>query len=302
MIKRGLNPVLRLSGVLSLLAIAGCGPNYFLLHPLKATPEVYRENIFFDRGQLRVYWLTRYPDTEKRLPAVLVHPDRGSFSHDMEGICLDLAQRGYFAVSVHYQRLEDLGNENPLIPWRSAADILSAYEHLRRHPRVDPDRIGLLGFSRGGIVSLQIAAEAPSIKAAVAYYALADFEEWLDVKRYSFPKSLLFKWVRARVIKETGEPTEEKAQIRLRETSPINFYRKIEAPVLLIHGEKDRTFPVEQMEKLCRLMQEAGKNCELLVVPKAGHVFNFTDEEKGRTAWEKTIHFLDRHVAGKPLP
>jgi hypothetical protein len=38
----------------------------------------------------------------------------------MEGICLDLAQRGYFAVSVHYQRLENLSNENPLIPWRTA--------------------------------------------------------------------------------------------------------------------------------------------------------------------------------------
>ncbi len=79
-----------------------------------------------------------------------------------------------------------------------------------------------------------------SVKAVVAYYALGDFEEWLDVKRYSFPKSLLFKWVRARIIKETGEPTEEKAQIRFRKTSPINFAGRMAAPVLLIHGEKDR--------------------------------------------------------------
>lgn len=178
-----------------LLSLWGCGPNYFLLHPLKPTPEIYRESLFFDRGQLRVYWLARFPDKDQPLPAVLVHQDRGSFSEDMKGICLDLAQRGYFAVSAHYQRLEDLSNENPLIPWRSAEDVLSAYEHLRRHPRVDPDRIGLLGFSRGRIVSLQIAAEASSVKAVVAYYALADFEEWLDVKRYPFPKSLLFKWV-----------------------------------------------------------------------------------------------------------
>jgi dipeptidyl aminopeptidase/acylaminoacyl peptidase len=56
------------------------------------------------------------------------------------------------------------------------------------------------------------------------------------------------------------------------------------------------------MERLCELMRAAGKNCELLVVPKAGHVFNFVDEEKGKMAWEKTIHFLDRHVAGKDLP
>jgi dienelactone hydrolase len=300
--KSGWLPFVQLSGVLSMLAIVGCGPNYFLLHPLRPAPEIYRENIFFDRGQLRVYWLARYPDTKKPLPAILVHPDRGSFSQDMEGILLDLAQRGYFAASAHYQRLEDLDNENPLIPWRSAQDVLTAYEHLRRHPRVDPERIGLLGFSRGAIVSLQIAAEAPPVRAVVAYYALADFEEWLDVRRYTFPKSLLFKWVRARVIKETGEPTAEKAQVRFRETSPINFYRKIQAPVLLIHGEKDLTFPVEQIERLHQAMKAAGKNCELSIVPKAGHAFNFKDEEKGRLAWEKTIRFLDRHMAGKPLP
>ena len=300
--RRCLLPVVWLSGVLLMISLAGCGPNYFLLHPLQPVPGIYRETVIFDRGQLRVYWLARYPDRKETLPAVLIHPDRGSFSEDMEGICLDLAKRGYFAVSAHYRRLEDLSNENPLIPWRSAEDVLSAYEHLRRHPRVDPGRIGLLGFSRGGIVSLQIAAEAPSVKAAVAYYALADFEEWLDVKRYTFPRSLLFKWVRARVIKETGEPTEEKAQIRFRETSPINFYRKIEAPVLLIHGEKDHTFPVEQMERLSQLMRGAGKNCELLVIPKAGHVFNFVDAKQGGIAWEKTIQFLDGHLRKIPSP
>ena len=295
--RRCLLPVVWLSGVLLMISLAGCGTNYFLLHPLQPVPGIYRETEIFDRGQLQVYWLARYPDRKETLPAVLVHPDRGSFSEDMEGICLDLAKRGYFAVSAHYRRLEDLSNENPLIPWRSAEDVLSAYEHLRRHPRVDPGRIGLLGFSRGGIVSLQIAAEAPSVKAVVAYYALADFEEWLDVKRYAFPKSLLFKWVRARVIKETGEPTEEKAQIRFRETSPINFYRRIEAPVLLIHGEKDRTFPVQQMERLSQLMRGAGKKCELLVIPKAGHVFNFTDKEKGTLAWEKTLLFLHQYLS-----
>ena len=38
----------------------------------------------------------------------------------------------------------------------------------------------------GGIVSLQIAAEAPSVKAVVAHFALADFEKSLDVNGYSF--------------------------------------------------------------------------------------------------------------------
>jgi len=271
-------------------------PNYFLLHPLHPVPEIYRETEMFDRGQLRVYWLARYPDRKELLPAVLVHPDRGSFAEDMEGICLDLAQRGYFAAAAHYQRLENLKDKNPLIPWKTPEDIMTALRHLQKHPRVDPGRIAVLGFSRGGIVSLQIASQDPSIKAAVAYYALADFEQWLDFDQYPFPKSLLFRWVRKRLVKEVGAASWEEALLRFRETSPIHFAARIQAPVLLIHGEKDRTFPVEQARRLYGALKSAGKGSELLIIPEAGHVFNFIDKEKGTFAWEKTILFLNQHL------
>jgi hypothetical protein len=49
-------------------------------------------------------------------------------------------------------------------------------------------------------------------------------------------------------------------------------------------------------------MQEAGGRCELFVVPGAGHVFNFLDEEQGKAAWEKTADFLAVHLKGGKLP
>ncbi len=281
-------PVVRLSGALLMISLAGCGPNYSLLHPIHPVLEIYRETEMFDRGQLRVYWLARYPDRKELLPAVLIHPDRGSFSEDMEGICLDLAQRGYFAVAAHYRRLENLKDKNPLIPWKTPEDIMAALRHLQKHPRVDPGRIAVLGFSRGGIVSLQIASQDRLIKAAVAYYALADFEQWLDVDQYSFPKSLLFRWIRKKMVKEVGASNWEEARVRFRETSPIQFASQIQAPVLLVHGEKDRTFSVEQAKRLYGALPP-GKGSELLILPEAGHVFNFIDQEKGEFAWEKTL-------------
>jgi len=60
-------------------------------------------------------------------------------------------------------------------------------------------------------------------------------------------------------------------------------------PVLLIHGEKDRTFPVEQARRLYGALKLVGKESELLIIPGAGHVFNFIDKDKGRFACEKTI-------------
>jgi hypothetical protein len=65
----------------------------------------------------------------------------------------------------------------------------------------------------------------------------AGFEQWLEVDQYPFPKSLLFRWVRERLGKEVGATSWEEEHVRFRETSPIHFAARIEAPVLLIHGE-----------------------------------------------------------------
>ncbi len=294
--KRGFLSFLRLAGLLSLFGIPACAPNYFLLHPLDPAPGIYRESGFFDQGQLRTHWLARYPDSRELLPAILVHPDRGSVSSDMEGICLDLARSGYFAVAVHYQRLENLEDENPLIPWRSVEEVRVAFEYLQRNPRVDPARIGVLGFSKGAVLSLQVASQEPSVKAVVAYYPLAEFDEWMDLSRYSFPKSLIFRWVRSQMVKAAGAASYAEAQPRFREMSPLNLADRIKAPVLIIHGEKDLTFPLEQVERLCGKLKDGGTKCELMVIPGAGHVFNFVDKDKGHFAWEKTLLFLNQYL------
>ena len=111
-----------------------CQPNYFLLHPVEPVAEIGRETEFFNRGGLRVNWLARYPDKGKKLPGILIHPDRGSLAADMEGICLALARRGYFAAAVDYQRLRHLEDRNPLLPWQSSEDALAAVTHLAPSP------------------------------------------------------------------------------------------------------------------------------------------------------------------------
>ncbi len=275
---------------------AGCQPNYFLLHPLEAVPEVYREKGFFDRDQLRVHWLARYPDRQGPLPAVLVHPDRGSLSDDMEGICLALARKGYFAAAVDYQRLENLRVRNPLRPWKSAEEATVSLKHLQSHPRVDPARIALLGYSKGAILSLQIASLAPSVRAVVAYYPLTDFEEWRREVENSFRWRLLSWFFRWQMEKETGTKNRKDLSKEFWGPAPINLVDKIQSPVLLIHGEKDRTFPLRQSQVFCQAMHLARKSCELFVVPGAGHVFNFLHAEQGEMAWEKTAKFLEHQI------
>ncbi len=278
-----------------LLLLIGCQPNYFLLHPLEPVPEICRETEFFDRGQLRIHWLARYPDRPGKFPAVLIHPDRGSLAKDMEGICLALARRGYFAAAADYQRLEYLEERNPLLPWRSKEDAVASLEHLYKHPRVNPDHVALLGYSKGAILSLQIASEAPSLKGVIAYYALADFDEWRqEIKQHW---SRIFFWFLEKVYKLRGDKKE--MEKKYWGPPPIKLVDRIQAPVLLIHGEKDATFPLSQAQHLCQAMISAGKTCKLFVVPDAGHVFNFINASQGELAWEKTVAFLEGHLRNR---
>jgi dienelactone hydrolase len=282
---------------LFLLISIGCrAKDYSLLHPLRPSPGICRESEIFDCGPVRIHWVAYCLDQRGLLPGVLIHPDAGGVAEDLEGICLDLARHGYFAAAVHYQRLENLKEKNPLIGCKSFEEGSVAYRHLLEHPRVDHHSIGVLGFSKGGTHSLLLAAIEPGIEATVAYYPLVDFEEWLDMSQYSFPKSLRFRAMRRHIMKELKVTTWEDALPELRTASPINHVARIHAPVLLIHGGKDHTVPVGQSERLCRELNAGGESCELFIIPKAGHVFNFRNEDQARVAWEKTLEFLDQHL------
>jgi len=273
--------------------------DYYLLHRPQPLPGIMRESGIFDRGQLRVHWVAYYPDKRIRLPGVLVHPDAAGFAEDMEGVCFALAQAGYFAAAVHYQRLDNPKEKNAFACCKSFEEGTTAYGHLLAHPRVDPERAGLLGFSKGGTHSLLITAVEPRVKAAVVYYPLTDFEEWLNAEKYSFPTSLRIRLMRGEVIKRRGASRWEEILSDIRDASPINHVRTIQSPILLIHGEKDRTVPVAQTQRFFQELRAAGGNCKLYLLPGAGHVFNFRNKSQGQVAWERTLQFLDRHLKGE---
>jgi dipeptidyl aminopeptidase/acylaminoacyl peptidase len=71
----------------------------------------------------------------------------------------------------------------------------------------------------------------------------------------------------------------------------------IRAPVLLIHGADDTSAPVEESRRLERALRERGREVELIVVPGAGHVFNFRQPEEARRAWDVTLDWLRKYLS-----
>jgi dienelactone hydrolase len=299
---------LRRSLCLALLAAAGCcvgcGYRYFadhyLVYPDRRPPGVttWSDDVAADR--LLIHVKGARPIGDGPFPAVIVLPEGGKTADDMQGVAWDLAAHGYAAIAADYERRVDGSYRRSLFAWRSPADATAIVDVARTYAAVDPGRIGLLGFSQGGVYSLLIAAYAPDrINAVVSYYPVTDFPHWLDKREAGFWQRFAFRFVRWYFRRESGAENEAEFEQVLTAASPYFVAEKIEAPVLLIHGERDTTAPVEESQRMADRLAALGKPVDLLVISGAVHIFNFRQPREAAVAREATMQWFDRYLCGR---
>ena len=140
---------------------------------------------------------------------------------------------------------------------------------------IDPTRIGMTGASAGGHLTLLALATAPGldIKAAAVFFPPTDFLEWGTSGRLvDGLEGLFFSGGQAG---RTPQEIEQKA----RDISPARRVTRALPPVLLIHGDADPTVPLQQSEKMVRVLKEAGGDARLIVKPGGGHPWMTIAEE-----------------------
>jgi acetyl esterase/lipase len=161
---------------------------------------------------------------------------------------------------------------------------------------IHDDRIGVMGFSSGGQLTLQLTTEAlgaqsgeddpvdnesSRVQAAVAYFPGTDMvnfgkedttivEHFSSVGEGGLGPFNFTKWDDEMGAFLRVSDREERLAI-FAACSPIAHVTDDDPPVLLIHGDKDRIVPIQQSESFLARMQSAGATCELMVVPGKGH-------------------------------
>lgn len=204
-----------------------------------------------------------------------------------------LAERGYVAVAIDYRLAPKHKFPAQLDDCRTALDWMRGNAEALR---LDPKRVAGVGYSAGAhLVSLLALSAAEtresetatdeeraearrwSLQAVVAGGTPADFQQMKPDAKY------LAFWL--------GGTRAELAEV-YRRASPIAFATPHAPPTFLFHGEKDLLVPVISSQLLKTALDDAGAECELLVVPKKGHLKTFGDEP----AFEQACDFLDRHL------
>lgn len=164
-------------------------------------------------------------------------------------------------------------------------DLIDAIGWAISSGHADPDRVCSYGASYGGYAALMLAAKAPTlIKCAVGYAGIYDLElmhSTGDIPELSFGGAFLDKVI-------GNDPAEH------RRFSPSHQASQIQAPVLLIHGAKDRRAPMAHAKAMRKALKKAGNPPEWLSFKTSGHgVGNETNREK---LYNRTLVFLEQHL------
>ena len=285
-----------------LLLATACGvacghADHYLAHPREPGPRVATWEKTFARGWLVVHVRGAAPREPGTFPAVIVHPEGGKTADDMQPVLWDLAARRYVAIAADYRRFVGGHYRRNMFAWRSDADSTAILDIARGLPEVDRSCVGLLGFSQGGVYSLLIAAHAPEqVGAVVAYYPVTDFPTWLEQEHASPGRRLAFRAIRSWFRREAGVESDAQYDRMLRAASPYYAAEAITAPVLLVHGDRDTSAPLEESERMADRLRALNKPVRLLVVPGGRHIFNFRDPGQAAFAWDATVAWLDSHL------
>ncbi len=169
---------------------------------------------------------------------------------------------------------------------RAAVDVA-----LEREPRLDGDRLGVMGGSYGGFITGRLIAVDHRFDSAIVERGLLSWPSFAgtsDIGTY-FDRMYV------------GEQLPEGYE-RLWRASPVAYAHQVETPTLVLHSENDLRCPIEQAEQYFVALQRHGVTSEFVRFPGEGHELSRSGDPKHRVErFEVVLDWHGRHL-DVPVP
>jgi len=220
------------------------------------------------------------PAGDGPFPGLLLIPGYERTARDLVPIGARLANHGFAGVAVSQPGFGKSDGPPDFVGPKTLAVLTAGYRKLRQESYVDPARMGIWGYSRGGMAASLLVLEVEDVKAAVLGAGIYDFQRLYD-------ESTL-PGVRKNMKDETGM-TKEAVRIR----SSVLRMENLHCPVLILHGEADVNVPVSQAKLLRDRLTALHKDFEIKLFPGREHSI-------GPEVGELTLDFFQRKLAAMP--
>jgi len=238
-------------------------------------------NVFWNSDGLRVQGMLVEPpavEAGKRYPLVVqVHGGPASAHyplypagpHSFDAV---LANQGYFVFKPNprgsYGQGEAFTRANVKdFGYGDLRDILSGLDAVLKVAPIDPQRVGITGWSYGGYMTMWALTQTDRFKAAVAGAGLSD---WLSY----YGTNDIDTWM----IPYFGASVYDDPKVYER-SSPIGFIRNVRTPTLIVGGDRDAEVPITQSYEYWNALRRLGVKTEFVVYPDEGHAFFKRDDQ-----------------------
>jgi alpha-beta hydrolase superfamily lysophospholipase len=274
---------------------------------LKAEPLALKsgacadEEVKFNDKKIALSGTLTVPSKGEKHPAVLLVGGREESDREEQGLFTYLANAlgnsGYVVLRFDRRGIgSSSGNSLSVTDTESFNDVVAALTYLSGRKEVDPARIALIGHGKGAFYAAKIAAEnktlrtiilmAPSM--ALSGQADLNFDNLNEMAaRHNWDDQYLKLSIKSRIEtidKVKGAKRDWIALVKRRcfvrsikeelEQNTTDIIRKVECPVLILHGKEDETVLSKDAAGLDKTLEESGnKNHNLIYYGYLGHFF-----------------------------
>jgi acetyl esterase/lipase len=234
--------------------------------------EAKRNLIYVPDGHERQALDLYVPKSERPVPLVVwIHGGAWQGGNKENPPLMFLTAKGFALASINYRL-----SQHAVYP-AQIHDCKAAIRYLRANAKahnLDADRIGVSGASAGGHLAALLGTTAgvneldgtlgkhagvsSRVQAVFDLFGPTDLSMFGNLDAKSSPGRLV------------GGALKEKADV-VKAANPIAFISKDDPPFLIIHGDKDKTVPINQSEVLHTALQKAGVPSTFIRVPDGGH-------------------------------
>jgi dipeptidyl aminopeptidase/acylaminoacyl peptidase len=168
-------------------------------------------------------------------------------------------------------------------------DVVASKRMLIETGYVDAARIGILGGSYGGYMTLAALTLQPdAFKVGVDMFGISNWPRTLTniPAWWSSFKDALYA--------EMGDPKTD--SVRLRRISPLFHADRIKAPLMVLQGANDPRVLQVESDEIVAAARKNGVPVEYVVFPDEGH--GFVKKENEIAGYSKVIVFLDKYLKG----
>jgi dipeptidyl aminopeptidase/acylaminoacyl peptidase len=165
-------------------------------------------------------------------------------------------------------------------------DILAGVDTVLAKYPVDPNRVGITGWSYGGFMTMFAVTQTHRFRAAVAGAGISD---WLSY----YGENSIDQWM----IPYFGASVYDDPKVYAK-SSAITFIKNVTTPALAVVGDRDGECPAPQSFEFWHALRDLHVPAQLVVYPNEGH--GFSDPAHRRDAQQRAVEWFAKYMPPAP--